>query len=140
VIGSPSIFSVILKTTTLVRVLTTFLFRVTENVTRRKWIDIRRLDHPFGWSQTRWGTSRMADGRFELPIPIRPDDRWGVWLTSSVDPSVHGWEVQFASRIEHFFSLITPASEAPGFLVRACLKNSSWPPRRLSFVKHIVAS
>jgi len=27
----------------------------------------------------------MTDGEFEPPIPIRPDDEWGVCLTSSVD-------------------------------------------------------
>ncbi len=37
VIGVPSIFKVIRKTSTLVRVLPTFVFRVTENVTQRKW-------------------------------------------------------------------------------------------------------
>jgi hypothetical protein len=32
----------------------------------------------------------MTDGGYESPIPIRSDDGWEVWLTSSFDPSVHG--------------------------------------------------
>ena len=37
VIGVPSILSVIRKAAVLVRVLTTFAFRVAENAERRKW-------------------------------------------------------------------------------------------------------